>query len=530
MNPNRVVLIAFMEFDNLGVGYLASVIAEKGFEPVIIDFRDGKEKILRAIIKNDPLLVGFSVIFQYYINDFRDLIIFLRESGIKSHFTAGGQYASMRYAELFNLIPSLDSIVRFEGEYTFLDLVYSLYRGTDWKEIRGLVFKKKVKLVVNLPHPPEMDLNKFPYPVRSPLKEYVLGEKYSTLIAGRGCLNNCSFCNNSEYLKQFSVRTKRVRSPENVTGEIEYLHNRQNCSVFLFEDDDFPLGKVEGFDWPLRFCKELTDKGISDKIMWKINCRPDEVDYESFALMKNHGLFLVFLGIDDGTDQGLARLNKHMTVKESLRGIEILKKLWIDFDYGFMLFQPSSTFSSVDENLTFLRDLCSDGYTPAIFLRMMPFFGTRVERELEREGRLKGDPGCKTYDFLEAPLNNCFDAIMDCFGYWLYDSEGLVNILRWARNYISVFSRFYKPTTEILSLSSEIRMITSESNLYMFDVTNELLEIFETSGYKSSGDEVLSGYKQDSDKKQHQYREQVIRIVKRICHIAEFQDLRYMIR
>jgi hypothetical protein len=308
------------------------------------------------------------------------------------------------------------------------------------------------------------------------------------------------------------------------------LHNRQNCSVFLFEDDDFPLGRIERHDWPERFCKELTDLGITDKIMWKINCRPDEVDYDSFSLMKNHGLFLVFLGIDDGTDTGLVRLNKHMKVADTLKGIQILKKLGIGFDYGFMLFQPSSTFSSVNENLAFLRQICSDGYTPAIFLRMIPFFDTQVERELGKEGRLKGEPGCNTYDFLEVPLNNCFDILMDFFGYWLYDPEGLVNILRWARNYISVFSRYYKTNIEIQSLGSEIKTITSESNIYLLDQTKGLLGIFEASGSSVAKDSILNCYREDIAIKQSLYKDKAIRIGKRISDIAELQYLRNLIR
>ena len=44
MSANHVVIIAFREFDNLGVGYLASVLSEKGYDPLIIDFRDGKDR------------------------------------------------------------------------------------------------------------------------------------------------------------------------------------------------------------------------------------------------------------------------------------------------------------------------------------------------------------------------------------------------------------------------------------------------------------------------------------------------------
>ena len=81
MKDRYVVLVAFKEFDNLGVGYLASVLSEAGYEPLIVDFRNGKEELLDIIKKLKPLIVGFSVIFQYYINEFREVINYLRKSG-----------------------------------------------------------------------------------------------------------------------------------------------------------------------------------------------------------------------------------------------------------------------------------------------------------------------------------------------------------------------------------------------------------------------------------------------------------------
>ena len=94
---------------------------------------------------------------------------------------------------------------------------------------------------------------------------------------------------------------------------MEYLFYKKGCSVFIFEDDDFPVVNWEKSDWIERFCRELERKGLNEKIIWKINCRPDEIEEEKFSLMKRIGLFLVFLGIEDGTDTGLKRLNKHMT-------------------------------------------------------------------------------------------------------------------------------------------------------------------------------------------------------------------------
>lgn len=530
MSYHPVVIVAFKEFDNLGVGYIASVLSQEGYNPLIIDFRCGREEILKEINRLNPLIIGFSVIFQYNIYAFKELICYLRKQGISSHFSAGGQYASMRYEDLFRLIPSLDSIVRFEGEYTFLELVSKIDNETDWHKIKGLVYKENGGIIVNALRPPEMDLDKFPFPMRSDLKDYALNVKFATILAGRGCVNNCSFCNNTEYIRQSSVALKRIRKPGKVVEEISYLYHKEDCSVFLFEDDDFPIKTTKGSEWIEVFCKELNRKRLSDKIIWEINCRSDEIDYDTFAMMKEHGLYQVFIGIDDGTDSGLIRLNKHMTVTESLRGINILKNLALGFDYGFMLFQPASTFKSVNQNLDFLRQLCSDGTTPVTFLKLMPYFDTRIERELRQEGRLKGNPGSLDYDFLNNSLTNYYSFIRESFKQWLYDSEGLANVSKWARNYFSVFSHFYKMTSAVESLSVEISRSVAQSNTYILDTMKELSAIFETGKFDSGNFQELTVYCKDIKLSHDIFREKIATPAKEICRIAEYQKLIKMMK
>lgn len=366
--------------------------------------------------------------------------------------------------------------------------------------------------------------------MRPPLEDYALGKKFATLIAGRGCINNCSFCNNTEYLKQSSVHLKRIRKPEKVVSEIYFLFNEKDCSVFLFDDDDFPVKTENGSDWILRFCEELRLKKLADKIMWKINCRPDQIDYNSFALMKNHGLFLVFLGIDDGTDSGLASINKHMTVERSLNGINNLKKLDIDFDYGFMLFQPSSTYETINKNLDFLGQMLSDGYAPVKFLKMMPYFDTRIEEELRKEGRLKGLPGFLDYDFLDGSLNDYYEFIRNSFVEWMGHSEGLANTSIWAGNYFSVISHFYKITSKVKQLSDKTRKIVAQSNLFFIDRMKELAIIFKSGRYDPSDYKNLTGYKEDIKKHHDKYKEQIIDTVTKACSIAEYQTMRQLIR
>jgi anaerobic magnesium-protoporphyrin IX monomethyl ester cyclase len=526
MEKQHIVFIVKREYDNLGIGYMSALLKESGYKTDIIDVCEKKKKIYKKLILLNPLIVGFSVIYQYHINLYADLIGYLKSHGLRSHLTAGGHYASLRYKELLELIPELDSVVRFEGEYTIRDLADSLSKGSDWKKVESLVYKNDGKIISTPLRSLEKNLDRFPFPKRSKLKEYAFDKKFATIIAGRGCVYNCSFCNLKEFYRPFPESVKRVRKPEMVAEEMEYLYRKKKCSVFLFQDDDFPVTTLKKPDWIQRFCSELNSRGLSEKIMWKINCRPDEIEEKLFALMKKNGLFLVFTGIEDGTDDGLKRLNKHMSVAECLRGINILKKLDLGFDFGFMLFQPSTTFKTLNENLDFLKTICGDGYSPVTYLKMMPYYETRIEKELLEEGRIKGAPGFRDYDFTDDSMNHYFEFITDCFMEWMRYSDGLANISKWARNYLSVCSRFMEVTPALRAAEGDLVNIISESNLFFIGKMKNLARIFETRKSGSDNMKTLKTFRKEIKLQHERYKKHINSTISSLMILADVQSRR----
>jgi radical SAM superfamily enzyme YgiQ (UPF0313 family) len=489
LNPSSppVILIAFGEYDNLGVGYLSAVLNREGIEARMIDFRYDDEEILAAIKRHSPMVVGFSVVYEDYIDEFAALARYLRKGGVRSHFTAGGYFASLNPAELFRLIPELDSIVRFEGETTFPELVQRICAAGDWRDIRSIAFRDHNGIVMTPLRPLERDIDAFPFPARRPPDDYIPGVKFATLLASRGCRYNCSFCNTRDFFQTPGGPLKRIRRPETVLDEMEQLYHEKGCIVFLFQDDDFPIKNAGKNDWIKSFCLGLEQRGLHEKIMWKINCRPDEIEEESFAMMKHHGLFLVFIGLEDGTDEGLARLNKRMPASGNIVAVKTLKKLDIAFDYGFMLFQPESTFKSLKENLEFLSTLCGDDFTPVSVLKLMPSFNTRVEKELREQGRLKGSPGHLDYDFADSSLDTCYATVMECFAVWMWGANGLTNLSKHARNYFVVNEHLGKSGNGLKEQKEKFREILAESNHYLLGTMKSLFDLYESGNDPGEG-------------------------------------------
>jgi radical SAM superfamily enzyme YgiQ (UPF0313 family) len=484
-----IFLIAFLEQDNLGIGYIASVLKRSGFKVKIIDFRIGKEAILEHIVRINPTIIGFSIIFQYHIESFKNLIVFLRNHEIDCHFCAGGHYPSLRYKELLSTIPQLDSVVLFEGEYTFLELVQSLYTGKDLKNIQGIAYNHDEGTMLTSLRPLEEDLDNFPPPLRrEPLREYAIGKKYATLLAGRGCFYNCSFCSIKEFYSKPPGKIKRLRAPEMVVKEMELLHEEMDCWIFLFQDDDFPAAGYTGKKWLNEFCNILTERGLSKKILWKINCRPDEIDSDTFAFMRDCGLFLAYLGIESGTEQSLNLMKKRFVPEVSINAVNALKKLGIGYDFGFMLFDPTSTYRSISDNLDFLENICGDGSSSITFCKMLPYAGTTIESQLRKEGRLKGKIGFENYDFYDVSINDLYAMISRCFHDWNGDNSGFLNNSSWVRYYLSVYEKYCPITDEFKHLKKIVQQLLAQANLYFINTARKLLSIFKSTDYKNNRD------------------------------------------
>ena len=142
-----VMLVGFQHQGNLGLGYLTSVLREGGYDVHVVDIEQDPEAIVRMARELDPVLIGFSLIFQFYVRNYGALIELLRAAGIRCHFTMGGHFPSLSYRETLEIIPELDSVVRFEGEQTLIELVDAVSTGRDWHEIPGLAYRREAQAV-----------------------------------------------------------------------------------------------------------------------------------------------------------------------------------------------------------------------------------------------------------------------------------------------------------------------------------------------------------------------------------------------
>ena len=479
-----VLLVGFQRHSNLGIGYLAATLTSAGYSVEVFDFEADREHILRAAKTRDPVLIGFSLIFQSYIHWFGSLIRFLRDNGVVCHFTIGGHFPSLSYERTLDLLPELDSVVRFEGEQTLLELVDVLASGlgsdNDWRQIPGLAYRQQGSVIASPMRHLIDNLDSLPYPVRTFNRNAILGRNSTPMLASRGCARTCSFCSIHMFYRTAPGKVVRTRKPAEVAREMRFLLEEHEISIFLFQDDDFPLFGPVWRRWTREFLDELQRNDLPGRIAWKINCRADAVDRELFAEMKEAGLFMVYMGLESGTEEGLKALHKQITVEQNIRAVEILKEIGIIFEFGFMLLDPSSTFQSVRDNVAFLRTIAGDGSAGVTFGRMVPYDGTPIKDDLERAGRLKGDVCKPDYDFLDPRLTNFYDELVRIINVtgWTHGYEALSPQLNFAWDEIAIIEHLFPAVPGLSAYRETVRKITADSNEALFQIVEDTAFVF----------------------------------------------------
>jgi anaerobic magnesium-protoporphyrin IX monomethyl ester cyclase len=475
-----IVLVGFQRQGNLGLGYLASTLRSRGYSVKIFDVEASEDEIVRGIKAADPILVGFSLIFQFYIRRFDSLLRRLRDEDVTCHFTMGGHFASLNYQDTLKLVPDLDSVVRFEGELTLLELVDLLGTKRDWRKIEGIAYRQDSEFIATPMRPLVADLDVLPYPERNWEPQKVLGRRAMPLLASRGCARTCSFCSIHMFYRTAPGKMVRTRKPAQVVREMRALHEERGITIFLFQDDDFPLFGPVWHRWAGEFVSEMHKSGLVGQVIWKMNCRADVVEPVMFSTMRDAGLYLVYMGLESGSEEGLKTLHKQVTVEQNIRAVEILKEVGLMFEFGFMLFDPSSTFESVAENVSFLRTIVGDGSAGAVFCRMLPYDGTPIKDDLARAGRLRGDVCNPSYNFLDPRLDAFYEELartVDVTG-WVHGYRALSPQLNWVWNEIAILDRLFPQLPGMPAYKQRVRAITRESNELLFKVVEDLSRVY----------------------------------------------------
>lgn len=429
----RALLVGFQDQDNLGLRYLMSAVRAAGHRVDIVTYQSDPAPLVERALRERPDLIGFSLIFQYMAPDFGRVIAALREARVTAHITIGGHYASFDYDRLLDSIPGLDSVIRYDGEITLAELLHCLALGGDWRTLEGVAFRTPDGVSrSNRLRAPVADLDTLPLPDRSSIAYESHPFPTASILGSRGCPWDCSFCSIRPFYEDQGGALRRLRRPDRVVDEMLGLFDTRGVSTFLFQDDDFLAAGRRAREWAGAIADGIVSRGYGGRIAFKMSCRSDEIEEASLQRLMAGGLTHVYMGVESGDELGLSNMNKRIKVETHLKAGEILRRLGLSFDFGFMLLDPWSTFDSIRNNIVFLENFVGGGWSVAPFCRMLPYAGTPVRRRLEAEGRLGGTPFEPDYGFLDPRLDLFYDWMLATFHTRNFTTEGLCHLLRYS--------------------------------------------------------------------------------------------------
>jgi anaerobic magnesium-protoporphyrin IX monomethyl ester cyclase len=429
----RVVLVGFQDQDNLGLRYLQSAARHHGHDCSIVSYGNDAERLADELVATEPAVVGLSLIFQYMAPEFGRLVEALRDRGYGGHITMGGHYPSFDPGEVLARMPGLDSVVRYEGELTFVELLGCLQRGASWRHLRGLAGQgsEGQPPVLNEHRLSIEALDDLPLPDRSDVDYEHQELPTASVLGSRGCPWNCSFCSIRPFYEAPGGALRLLRDPEAVVAEMVALHRDRGVVAFLFQDDDFMATGRRGRGWAVAVAEAVGRSELAGRVSLKISCRSDEVHEPTMRILRDQGgLTHVYLGVESGDPDTLVHLRKQLKPEAHLAAADVFRRLGMSFDFGYMVLEPYSTFETVRGGIDFLDRFVGDGWTVATFCRTLPYAGTPMADQMRSEDRLLGSPFDPDYHFLDRRLDLFYDWMLHTFHRRNFTDAGLCHILR----------------------------------------------------------------------------------------------------
>lgn len=396
--------------ESLGLKYLAAVLRHHDvevyvIEPVLLGW--SVEETVEAIVNYGCDLLGISVQFSRALPAAIKVAKMVK-SEITPHITMGGHFATFHYDELLYTIPYLDSIVRFEGEYTLLELVRRLNAPETWKDILGLAYRRDATIHAAPPRPLIKNLDELPFPERDATSR-LAGDLHFGMIGSRGCLLSCTFCSVPFFYNEPQGPRWRVRSPANVVDEMEILVQQHGAKAITFFDDNFIGSSRYGKKRAEQIAREIMSRRLN--VRWSIECRVDDVNRDLFEILMAAGLSHVNLGIESGAQSVLNRFRKLTTVRDNEQAINTVRELGLSAYYHFIMFNPDTTLRELETSLDFI-DRNKIGNFSVISNRLDIYKGTAEFYRLKKEGRLIKDEFEYRYNFSQPVVELVYQAFL----------------------------------------------------------------------------------------------------------------------
>ena len=314
----------------------------------------------------------------------------------------GGQHFTALAKPTLQQYPTIDAVVRGEGEQTLTEVVHALEKRGDFSGILGLTFRRGDGIVSNQNRPFISDLDDLPMPGYHLVEDY-LGRYHFKMMAGdrryviiegsRGCTHDCSFCSQCNFWRH----RWRAKSGERIAQEMEYVRERFDAEFVWLTDDNFAFGPRSR-----ELFKELNARRLGDELYWFVQARVDDVvrNKDVIPEMSESGNQWVLLGVESGDPETLADYGKNTDPSQAKEAVDALKENGVFAQATLIIGHRKDTHESIAGLRRYVEDLDPD---LAIHMILTPFPGTPLYEEAHAKGWIE-DHNWAHYDMIHAVM------------------------------------------------------------------------------------------------------------------------------
>lgn len=325
---------------------------------------NSEDYILSDIFKEKPDVICFSC-YIWNINMVTSLSKNLKMLLPDAIIICGGPEVSYESENFLFQNPSIDIVIRGEGEKTFRDVCQALVENGSIEEINGLTFRNKNNIVNRPPQPPlSMDELPFVYSDFSDLEHRII--YYETQ---RGCPFNCQFCLSS------IEKGVRFLTLEKVFEQLNFFLKNKVKQV-KFVDRTFNCNKAHATAIWQHLIEN--DNGVTNFHM-EIEAHIMEDDTLKLLSHAREGLFQFEIGIQSTNCETLEAVKRNPSfndLKERVLKIKSLKNIHIHLDLIAGL--PHEDYSSFRQSFNDVYALDADQLQLG-FLKVLKGSGLRAD-------------------------------------------------------------------------------------------------------------------------------------------------------
>ncbi|MBS3141740.1 B12-binding domain-containing radical SAM protein [Candidatus Woesearchaeota archaeon] len=402
--------------EHIGIGYLTSVLRQNGINTKIFDNTlTSNRDLSEQIVEFSPDVIGYSsnCTNTQEVIEFSKSIPFTK----KPVKIFGGPNATFSAKDLLEY-EDVDAIVLGEGEITTLELIKAIEEGRNLSEVKGIAYREGENYIFTESRGALANLDTLPTPARDVLEASLKIGKQSVarVISSRGCYYNCNFCTTPAMRKINPGNIYRERDPVKVVNEIEELVNKYGIQFIYFNDDLYFSTLAKSRQRATRIAQELIRREVP--VHYKIEIRSDSInpneDQDFIKLLRNSGLYRVFVGMESGSKNMLDYLGKRISVEDSKSFIKFMQTSGIKVNVGKILFGPHTTWDELRDSVNSFYELglCSE-LLRRPNKRLEAFPGTRITSQLQQEGRLEDKVPYlhRNYSFKDSKIGE-FDKVL----------------------------------------------------------------------------------------------------------------------